>query len=88
MAGEQGDVLHTSRLRPPARRSAWRSSAKGEHSSMVEDAPTSVKHGRRSHVMGTVRGTGSERSNCQRNSLSANSMSSTPYDRWSYGVGL
>jgi hypothetical protein len=24
---------------------------------MVEDAPTSAKHGRQSHVMGTIRGT-------------------------------
>jgi hypothetical protein len=56
MAGEQGDVLHASRLRPPTRRSAWRSSAKGERSSMVEDTPTSTKHGRQSRVMGTVRG--------------------------------
>jgi len=30
-------------------------SAKGERSSMVEDAPTSVKHGRQSRVMGTIR---------------------------------
>jgi hypothetical protein len=42
MAGEQGEVLHTSLLRPPTRRFTGWSLAKGEHSSMVEDTPTSV----------------------------------------------
>jgi hypothetical protein len=29
---------------------------KGECSSMVEDAPATIEHGRRRHVMGTIRG--------------------------------
>jgi hypothetical protein len=48
---------------------------------MDEDAPTSAKHGRRTHVRGMVRGTVLGRSNCQRKSLSTDSLSSTPYDR-------
>jgi metal-dependent HD superfamily phosphatase/phosphodiesterase len=56
-------------------------SAEGEHSSMVEDAPATTEHGRRRRVMGTVRGAGSGRGICLRNSLSISSMSSMPYDR-------
>jgi hypothetical protein len=32
-------------------------STEGEHSSMVEDTPATIEHGRRRRVMGTVRGT-------------------------------
>ena len=32
-------------------------SIEGEHSSMVEDTPTTVEHGHRRHVMGNIQGT-------------------------------
>jgi hypothetical protein len=56
-------------------------SVERECSSMVEDAPTSTKHGRRRRVMGVVRGMVLGEVLVLRNSLSANLMSSMPYDR-------
>jgi hypothetical protein len=56
MVGEHGDVICTSRLYLQHEGLHGGLSTEGEHSSMVEDAPTSVEHGRRRCVMGTVRG--------------------------------
>jgi hypothetical protein len=57
MVGEHGDVLCTSRLYLQHEGLHGSLSTEGEHSSMVEDAPTTAEHGHRRRVMGTVRGT-------------------------------
>jgi hypothetical protein len=54
---------------------------KGEHSTLVEDTPTSTKHGRSKTCHGSCLRNSSGRGTCLRNSLSTNLMSSTPYDR-------
>jgi len=56
MVGEQGDVLRTSRLHLQHESSHGGILVDWEHSYMVEDAPTSTKHGHRRRIMGTVRG--------------------------------
>jgi hypothetical protein len=57
MVGEHGDVLRTSRLYLQHEGLHGVPSTEVEHSSMVEDAPTIVEHGRQRHLMGTIRGT-------------------------------
>jgi hypothetical protein len=57
MVREYGDVLCTSRLYLQHEGPHGGLSIEGEHSSMVEDAPTAAEHGRGRRVMGTVRGT-------------------------------
>jgi hypothetical protein len=57
MVGEYGDVILTSRLYLQHEGLHGGISTKGERSSIVEDASTAAEHGRRRHVMGTVRGT-------------------------------
>jgi hypothetical protein len=61
MVGEYGDVLFTSRLYLQHEGLHGGLSTEGERSSMVEDAPATIEHGRRRRVMGTVRGTVPER---------------------------
>jgi hypothetical protein len=56
MVGEYGDVLFTSRLYLQHEGLHGGLSTEGERSSMVEDAPATIEHGRRRRVMGTVRG--------------------------------
>jgi hypothetical protein len=46
MVGEHGDVLHTSRLYLQHEGPHGGLSTEGEHSFMVEDAPTTTEHGR------------------------------------------
>ena len=57
MVGEHGDVLCTLRLYLQHEGSHVGLPTKGEHSFMVEYAPTAAEHGRRGVVMVTVRGT-------------------------------
>jgi hypothetical protein len=56
MVGEYGDVIFTSRLYLQHEGLHGGISTEGERSSMVEDAPATIEHGRRRRVMGTVRG--------------------------------
>ena len=62
MVGEYGDVLHTSLLHLQHEILHGDLLAEGECSYMVEDVPTSTKHGRQRRVMGTVRGEVMEKS--------------------------
>jgi hypothetical protein len=56
MVGEYGDVLFTSRLYLQHEGLHGGLSTERECSSMMEDAPATIEHGRRRRVMGTVRG--------------------------------
>jgi hypothetical protein len=56
MVGEYGNVIFTSRLYLQHEGLHGVLSTEGEFSSMVEDAPTTIEHGRRRRVMGIVRG--------------------------------
>jgi hypothetical protein len=57
MVGEDGDVLHTSQLNLPLEGPHGGLSTEAECSSMVEDAPAAVEHGRQRRVMRNCRGT-------------------------------
>jgi hypothetical protein len=54
MVGEYGDVIFTSRLYLQHEGSHGDISTEGEHSSMVEDTPATIEHGRQRRVMETV----------------------------------
>jgi hypothetical protein len=54
MVGEHGDVIHNLRLHLQHESLHCGLSAEGEHSSMVENAPSITEHGRRRSVMGTL----------------------------------
>ena len=56
MFGEYGDVICTSQLYSQHEGLHGDLSTKGECYFMVEDAPATIEHGRRRHVMGIVRG--------------------------------
>jgi hypothetical protein len=56
MVGEHGNVIFTSRLYLQHEGPHGNFSTKGEFSSMVEDALTTIEHGCRRHVIGTIRG--------------------------------
>jgi hypothetical protein len=54
MVGEHCNVLHNSQLHLQHESMHGSILVEGECSSIMEDTPTSTKHGRRRHVMGTV----------------------------------
>jgi hypothetical protein len=54
MVREYGDLLYTPQLYIQHEGPHGGISSEGERSSMVEDSPTAIEHGRRRCVMGTV----------------------------------